>query len=407
MKSKNQYWIIFILWAILFFFSASSIAQNFSGNWKGVLTQDGKPGSFSYKMEIIQSGEMISGTSVSESEDGKATAVFSFHGIVNEDEIFFQELEQLEPDGVSWCLKSARLKEKLLDGNVILEGNWTAKGCTPGKLVLEQEVNIISKPVKDWVLGNWTGHLTQSDRKYGFYYELEINEGNTGVSYIVSEGNGGSASFQFEWEKSEDSQMVIIRELELLYKTSPKWKWCLKSARLKYGRDKDKRFLKGNWEGFIEGFSQKTGACSPGELYVEMPILEAESPTEETIPKTYTLYESDRQRKVKVSRVINVVDDDIKVRVWDNGIVDGDVLSLYLNGDELLKNYMVSKQKRTINVKLESKVNYFILHAISLGEITPNTVAVSINDGKTEQVVILSSNLETSGAVMVKMFVVE
>jgi len=60
-----------------------------------------------------------------------------------------------------------------------------------------------------------------------------------------------------------------------------------------------------------------------------------------------------------------------------------------------------------MNIKLEKKTNYLILHAEDLGDITPNTVAVSVDDGVKEQRIILSSNLRESGAVMIRQFQID
>ena len=98
---------------------------------------------------------------------------------------------------------------------------------------------------------------------------------------------------------------------------------------------------------------------------------------------------------------------DLYLRVWDNGTVDGDVVTLFLNGRRILHNFRVSKRKRVIPVTLEAANNFLILHAEDLGDIIPNTVAVSIDDGFKEQIIILSSNLAESGAVLIREVKVE
>jgi hypothetical protein len=117
-------------------------------------------------------------------------------------------------------------------------------------------------------------------------------------------------------------------------------------------------------------------------------------------------YVKKQKREVEVERVLEVKNKTIRIRVWDNGTVDGDVCTLFLNGEMILKNYRVTRNKHVITVKLEKPVNYIILHAINLGSITPNTIAVSVDDGTGEQVVIVSSNLGTSGAIMIREFTV-
>ena len=56
---------------------------------------------------------------------------------------------------------------------------------------------VVTEAVPFTVTGEWTGHLNQSDREYGFYYEFKLEAGGTGQSYIVSEGSGGSARVRF------------------------------------------------------------------------------------------------------------------------------------------------------------------------------------------------------------------
>ena len=163
----------------------------------------------------------------------------------------------------------------------------------------------------------------------------------------------------------------------------------------------DKYVLEGYWQGYIEGYTMETGACASGKLYLEKPILSPEKLAKKT---DLTVYEVRQERAVRVGRIIEVKSPDIKIKVWDNGIVDGDVLSLFLNGKKLFDQLRVTKNKRGINVKLQEDTNLLILHADDLGDIQPNTVAVSIDDGVREQILIMSSNLRQSGAVMIRQF---
>ncbi len=65
------------------------------------------------------------------------------------------------------------------------------------------------------------------------------------------------------------------------------------------------------------------------------------------------------------------------------------------------------KSNRNINIVyrvLRKENNLLILHAEDLGAIIPNTVAVSIYDGSKEEIIILSSNLNVSGAILIRQF---
>jgi hypothetical protein len=178
----------------------------------------------------------------------------------------------------------------------------------------------------------------------------------------------------------------------------------MKSAKLTILQNQNRKELVGDWWGYIEGYDQESGPCAPGQLYLEQPIIKREEKIE--IPKFHE-YVEDQSRPVNVGRVLEVKSQNIQIKVWDNGIVDGDVLSLFLNGKKLLENHRVSKRKYAMNIKLEKKTNYLILHAEDLGDITPNTVAVSVDDGVKEQRIILSSNLRESGAVMIRQFQID
>ena len=173
---------------------------------------------------------------------------------------------------------------------------------------------------------------------------------------------------------------------------------------MQFPQAKDRYVLEGDWLGYIEGFTQKTGPCATGKMLLErlIPSPELTLARQNVLP-----YEESSERTVKVERVLEVQNPNLRLKVWDNGIVDGDVVTLFLNGEQLLKDYRVVKHKYGMNVKLKEDINFLILHAEDLGDITPNTVAVSVDDGVEEQVIILSSNLRESGAVMIKQFKLE
>ena len=82
--------------------------------------------------------------------------------------------------------------------------------------------------------------------------------------------------------------------------------------------------------------------------------------------------------------------------------MDGDVITIFLNGKRIADRYRVTKSKRNFSVVLDKAANFLILHADDLGEVSPNTVGVAIDDGQREQVIIMSSNLSESGAVLVR-----
>ena len=82
-------------------------------------------------------------------------------------------------------------------------------------------------------------------------------------------------------------------------------------------------------------------------------------------------------------------------------MIDGDIISLNLNGKWILQNYTLEKEHKEIRVKLQAGTNYLVLHAHNLGIYSPNTAAVSLFDGKKTQTIVLESTLNASGTIQI------
>jgi len=392
----------------IFLFLSSSLtllSQNLSGIWEG------RADAYFYRIEISQEEQSISGTSYARSADSTAEARFLLTGVWQDGQLVLQEIKQLEPEDGGWCLKYMTLRLSQGNGYDVLQGDWQADRCQPGTIILRRrsatrEVIVEREAPFNWQ-GRWSGHLSQSDRDYGFFYELNLNADGTGQSYIVSEDNGGSAYHVLTWAFNENDSTFTISESTVTSKTDPRWKWCIKSANFRLARDTNRYFLEGNWHGYIEGYDLQSGACAPGTVYLEKPVMtEQVKQIEQQQAETYQS-SVESAREVRVSRVIEVQRSDLRINVWDSGTVDGDVVTLFLNGERILNKYRVNKSKYSIPVKLKQDNNFLILHAEDLGSIPPNTIAVSVDDGKKEQRIVLSSDLKMSGAILVKQFKVE
>ncbi|MAT53645.1 MAG: hypothetical protein CMN32_04135 [Saprospirales bacterium] len=385
--------------------------QDFSGTWQGSLQQNGSPDVYTYTLQLSQNGDELYGESRSTTPDGSITARFETGGIVDEGLITLQEVQQLAPDPTDpknrWCLKHIRLSPSVKNDTIWLTGTWTATGCQPGTISLAKALKEPDSTPREAMEknkmpeGKWTGYLSQSDRDYGFFFAMEFYPDGSGTSQIISDTEGGNAYMDFQWQQNHDSGQITFSEQSIRSRSVPGWRWCLKTATLTPDSTRSAWTLAGPWEGYIP--DAPSGPCAPGFLYLEKPKPEFSPQTTTATPLPY---EQKTDRQVEVQRTLEVKSKQVKIKIWDNGIVDGDILTLFLNGEQIVKNYRVTRNKLTIPVTLDQPNNYIILHAINTGSISPNTVAVSVDDGTRDQVVILSSNLSTSGAIMVREFVV-
>lgn len=106
-------------------------------------------------------------------------------------------------------------------------------------------------------------------------------------------------------------------------------------------------------------------------------------------------------RNLQVTHSVTVTKRKVIVKVWDHQTVDGDRVSLNLNGKWILENYTLDKKAHVFETELKPGKNIFVLHALNLGKIHPNTAAIIIDDGIKENKIVLESTLETSGTIEV------
>ncbi len=378
-----------------------TLAQDvLTGHWAGELPQPNGAPAFRYEVQLSQQGEAVSGVSFSQSADGKLTARFELSGRWDGSTLSLQEVRQLEPSSPQWCLKFAVLKMSKMGGYPVLSGDWTARGCQPGAMSLRRVGDPIVTEAPFTYAGRWAGQLSQTDRNYGFFFEINLQPDGTGTSSIISEAAGGEATHRLRWALEGDE--LALTETEVSERTDPNWRWCIKALRLRANRDGDRYHLEGNWSGYIEGTDPARGACAPGQVVLEKPVLS--TTTQAEIQPVVAQYGQVEGRPVRVDRVVKVQSNNLRIAVWDNGVVDGDIVTLFLNGNRILHDHRVNKAKRSFPVQVAPGDNLLILHAEDLGDISPNTVAVSLNDGVSEQIIIMSSNLRESGAILIQPF---
>ena len=107
-----------------------------------------------------------------------------------------------------------------------------------------------------------------------------------------------------------------------------------------------------------------------------------------------------QKRDVEIQKVITVRSKKINLSVWDNERVDGDRISLSLNGKWILRNYEIAKEKHSLDIELiKNQVNELVFFAENLGEIPPNTTAINIKYEGYNKTHIMRSNMDKSASI--------
>lgn len=186
---------------------------------------------------------------------------------------------------------------------------------------------------------------------------------------------------------------------------------CIKTATLDFYKAGSKMFLEGDWK----GIGHKTDvACIPGRIRLskvmdeDLAMEEAQTVNVNFIQKEGVSSEVKiknkkikklRDRKVEEGHNIEVTNRSFSITVYDHQRDDGDIISLNYNGKWILREYRIDHSRYKLDVYLdkdEKMPNYLVLYAHNLGEVSPNTVAVEIDDGSRVQRFILNSDMKTS-----------
>lgn len=121
----------------------------------------------------------------------------------------------------------------------------------------------------------------------------------------------------------------------------------------------------------------------PAAVKVEVPKVEVKIP-----PTT-------RSRENELVQTIRVDNENITVRLYDNGEIDDDTISVYMDNKLVLSNQRLTAAPLTIKLKMDESnpEHVLVLVAENLGRIPPNTSLMIVQDGdKRYQVRITSTN---------------
>lgn len=85
------------------------------------------------------------------------------------------------------------------------------------------------------------------------------------------------------------------------------------------------------------------------------------------------------------------------IKLYDNKLPDGDIVSINYNGDWILQDYSLEEKPADLLIKLnENGKNYILLHAENIGRRPPNTIGLSYYYQGKKQELELSADLNES-----------
>lgn len=108
-----------------------------------------------------------------------------------------------------------------------------------------------------------------------------------------------------------------------------------------------------------------------------------------------------RSRANELTQTFTVTNEEIVVRLYDNGEIDGDTISVYMDGKPIVLNKRLSTTPISVNVKLDSEnpEHTLVMVAENLGTIPPNTSLMIVQDGDKRYQVSITSTIQKNAMV--------
>ncbi len=228
--------------------------------------------------------------------------------------------------------------------------------------------------------GAWKGELQMQGGCFPRnYIELQIvisGTSVTGTSYqfkdtanYISKGLSGSYD--------RGSQTFSLQEgAEVRFQIPNNCSICIKHYRLTYSKVDSIETLSGTWTGQVMG---KGTLCQPGTI---------------TLSRTTAPAFKEPPR-------INVDTGNIRLDFYDNGEIDGDSISVLVNGATVLSHQLLGTKPLTTYVRVDeqSPFQQVEMLAENLGRIPPNTALLIITAGTKRYRLFLTSTEQKSAMI--------
>jgi hypothetical protein len=301
--------------------------------------------------------------------------------------------------------------------------------------------------------GIWTGKIIRtksSDKTIEFFLEIQINQnGRTieGYSYSFKDTSMYSR-FQIFGNLDKSNKLVLIQEIARtnFYKMPETFFPCVKSFELLYSKIGKDQYLTGSWTG--EGINGDT-SCFPNEeltVYLkrekkskfnianqvkkdfenyledlataimqqrnknalrdinkETDTLAPQKPADNTIVNQDSVIYPYTNRETVITKLISTEQREVEILLYDNGIVDNDTVSIFINKQRVIRNAQLSGSPISYKFLLATdQPAEVLMQAENLGSIPPNTAVMIVKTGGNQYSVSLSSDYKSSAAVLIQ-----
>ncbi len=260
----------------------------------------------------------------------------------------------------------------------------------------------ISLPAQD-INGIWKGKLVMAPSGCFPVYNIELQlqvAGSriTGTAYHFSDSLNYVRE-NFEGTYNRDSNLISIKEIGIVtFKIKEDCVPCIKTYNLTFhkgsGNVVTEEQLRGTW-------STPTGKAIDGKTICEPGTIVLNRFDRATFKPELKLPPSLTKRKAELVKEIKVDTGTIKIEFFDNGQIDGDTVSVYVNNMPVVSYQMLKTQPIRINVRVDQRrtMQEVIMVGENLGSIPPNTALMIITAGTKRYQLYLTSDEQKNAMV--------
>ena len=139
-------------------------------------------------------------------------------------------------------------------------------------------------------------------------------------------------------------------------------------------------------------------------IFYFSPEGDLEELTEDCGLKKDTFILNNKYRIIENIETIMVYSDTLNATLYDNGIIDGDTISLYVNKKKILNKKELTSEPLELKIYFEKNEETIeiIFFAENLGKLPPNTGLLVIYDGKKRYEVRFSGDLKKNSSIILK-----
>lgn len=354
--------LIIICWA--FFFSATSFAQSSSdmtGLWTGLMFNDTTELNYRYEIAISEkNGKLVGYSQTFFILDNK-----EYYGIkklkitIDGDKVITQDLKLLDnnypikpPKGI-YVLNV--LNFEMINDVMVLKGIFSTNrtkeyASATGYVHVEKKIDFKESPLVK---------------------QLKVLGLDSDISFLPVDNPA---------EETEVVKTEVIREQPIV-KTKP-------AEKEKSAKEKPVKFKP----------TKENEITEPKELIVK----EEPQKAQKTKPKQPAA--DINGRVIETIQSVNYTSDSLVITLYDNGEVDGDTVSVLMNGKVIMPMVGLSTNavRKTIYTKDITDSIQIVMYAENLGNLPPNTGLLIVYDGKQRYEIRFSGDLKKNSAIVFK-----